>query len=1203
MAPQKKKLPPGVEEHPTKKEYARCTVCLKFDPTSSGNWMKRSSVNKHVDTSETHKRNLARDAECEAERLANEAHLRALADAPALPAQLDNILQRIQMKRRQAMFEDTGPESTGPSDHFSADVDENHSPASAPPLIPANIQPLVHDEVAKEEELLSYFNQLLSQAQHNDFVESTEEDFFDDVIEDLEDGPDLRTGLNDQDILNQFDNIKSTSDYFPYPNKTMMLLDIMDNLPRLRVSSSLMRVFLWILKESGVPGTPSYDRFRAMQKHLCELCGTLPTAHESLLGNVFYVNDICQSIAMDFANPEVSKHLHFYPEETNGPIVEVWQAQRWKEYKPSQLTPMYANGLRHFYIEEVAQLEDGTYVIPHDWVIRNGSLSARCSIVHILASDLWEIKAGVTEVISASQFRVTCPEILDKLGGGIPWTATSDPPVMPNPLRKLANGKPLYVIMVPLWCDDVSGNRSKQYNKHMNMYTVNSNIPGQLLQQEYFVRFVSASPNATAPEQFSVLRDQVNGTQTSPIECYNAHTKEECAVILQVPGLPADNPQQSEESSHMGGNANCGCRKCKAGGSHQVTESDEGYHALYSAGVPRNVQETKNCLQKQLDLACRGVRKNILDLQTETGTKDKITEHWIDIIIKKAQEIKQAQPGLSTDSMASELCKWLDDQPGDKYNPLLDIPGLDPTQDTPVEILHTILLGIVKYVWHMVNVSWTDADRAIFAIRLQATDLDGLTVPPLRAAYMIQYRNGLIGKHFKTLMQTMAFHLHGIISPAQFELVKAVGALGSVLWVHEIDDMKQYLADLRVLIANVLDAFAALDPAKIILKIKLHILAHLDQDIERYGPAIRNSTEIFEGFNGVFRLCSVYSNHQAPSRDIAMKFCSMDRLKHFLSGGYWKEGRAWVKASDNVLKVLQKEPIIQRHLGWVSQPEKVPGEIRMAGRAKNPAVCWTETQASKVNNTFGEEDHVQWRKGISFIAQSGDICRDRSWVFFKDKSMTRVGRISEIVKSEAGTPKGLVTIEIFLIANCLHEEFGLPFLRRPPPSDPIYLVVSPLDVLFLFSVQHDCRLAKCEASTVRHLTQERQETGRNEKAIKHNDDSHFIINTFAIHNGSLLRNILPRELAAPRPLEADRQEYHAKLAAQLRVTQTEKRSRTQEKRRQTTAANKAKRKRILEEREDDSDGDDSDSTSESDVDEMEVVEEEQRPQRKRQRRR
>jgi hypothetical protein len=152
-------------------------------------------------------------------------------------------------------------------------------------------------------------------------------------------------------------------------------------------------------------------------------------------------------------------------------------------------------------------------------------------------------------------------------------------------------------------------------------------------------------------------------------------------------------------------------------------------------------------------------------------------------------------------------------QPGDKINPLLSIDGiiihfivgngfmrgaefstgLDPTQDTPVEILHTILLGIMKYVWHSLNISWTDSQRALFAIRLQSVDLSGLTVPPLRATYIVQYRNNLIGKHFKTLMQTLIFAIHGLVTPAEFRLVQAVGALGAMLWVHEIENIDDYI--------------------------------------------------------------------------------------------------------------------------------------------------------------------------------------------------------------------------------------------------------------------------------------------------------------------------------------------------------------------------------------------------------------------------
>lgn len=76
---------------------------------------------------------------------------------------------------------------------------------------------------------------------------------------------------------------------------------------------------------------------------------------------------------------------------------------------------------------------------------------------------------------------------------------------MPNNYRKLAKGRELYVLWVPLWVDDVSANISKSYNKHVNVYMTNANLPGQLLLQEYFVHFVSSSPHASCGEQLAAI--------------------------------------------------------------------------------------------------------------------------------------------------------------------------------------------------------------------------------------------------------------------------------------------------------------------------------------------------------------------------------------------------------------------------------------------------------------------------------------------------------------------------------------------------------------------------------------------------------------------------------------------------------------------------------------------------------------------------
>jgi hypothetical protein len=67
----------------------------------------------------------------------------------------------------------------------------------------------------------------------------------------------------------------------------------------------------------------------------------------------------------------------------DGPISEAWQATRWKEFKPSERTPMYARGLKHFYIDEVCRLNNGQLVLPLAWIKRDGKLSADCLLVTI----------------------------------------------------------------------------------------------------------------------------------------------------------------------------------------------------------------------------------------------------------------------------------------------------------------------------------------------------------------------------------------------------------------------------------------------------------------------------------------------------------------------------------------------------------------------------------------------------------------------------------------------------------------------------------------------------------------------------------------------------------------------------------------------------------------------------------------------------
>ena len=129
------------------------------------------------------------------------------------------------------------------------------------------------------------------------------------------------------------------------------------------------------------------------------------------------------------------------------------------------------------------------------------------------------------------------------------------------------------------------------------------------------------------------------------------------------------------------------------------------------------------------------------------------------------------------------------------------------------------------------------------------------------------------------------------------------------------------------MIANVLDVWAKVDPNCIIDKMKLHVVTHLPEDIRRFGPAGLYIVEGFEGWNRIWRLCRILSNHHSPSRDIAIILCKVERIKHLLSGGFWqdKDSKTYVRAGEAVRELFESDKTLLRRLGWNQTPGLIPG--------------------------------------------------------------------------------------------------------------------------------------------------------------------------------------------------------------------------------------------------------------------------------------
>ncbi|KAJ7692285.1 hypothetical protein B0H17DRAFT_903860, partial [Mycena rosella] len=139
----------------------------------------------------------------------------------------------------------------------------------------------------------------------------------------------------------------------------------------LRLSSSQIKMVLWVMRECDARDVPSFKALRAMQKRIRGSCGIKTDLHKSDLGNLFYTNDIRDLISNDFANPQVAPYIQKYPEDVaGGPISEIWQVEngRWREIPLDEPTPSILIGVKRFYIHEIVELTDGRWIIPALWI-------------------------------------------------------------------------------------------------------------------------------------------------------------------------------------------------------------------------------------------------------------------------------------------------------------------------------------------------------------------------------------------------------------------------------------------------------------------------------------------------------------------------------------------------------------------------------------------------------------------------------------------------------------------------------------------------------------------------------------------------------------------------------------------------------------------------------------------------------------------
>jgi len=126
---------------------------------------------------------------------------------------------------------------------------------------------------------------------------------------------------------------------------------------------------------------------------------------------------------------------------------------------------------------------------------------------------------------------------------------------------------------------------------------------------------------------------------------------------------------------------------------------------------------------------------------------------------------------------------------------------LDPHRDMPIEILHVVLLGFVKYFWRDVIARLTGEQRATLVTRLSCINISGLGISPLMGQTLVQYAGSLTGRDFRAIAQVALFILYDLLPTECFQAWLALCQMIPLIWQPEIMDLRTYIVSILLFLS------------------------------------------------------------------------------------------------------------------------------------------------------------------------------------------------------------------------------------------------------------------------------------------------------------------------------------------------------------------------------------------------------------------
>jgi hypothetical protein len=218
-----------------------------------------------------------------------------------------------------------------------------------------------------------------------------------------------------------------------------------------------------------------------------------------------------------------------------------------------------------------------------------------------------------------------------------------------HPAVKFARESNLDIIMAPisLFSDETSGNVSKQFNKYESCSITFSSMPRETRAKNEHSYIISTSNGLPAMDQLDSIYTDLAKLENGIIGI-DGMTSKQVIIVSPIAAFLGDNPRQSDVCSHRGMSTHANCRMC-----------------------------TRKRPQQIWQLAPQRTRSFVRRMRTEIAY---LLTSNVDRNVKDGK-ILQRKTGVQC-----------------IVNRILDLKFVNPMIHTPIELLHTALLGIARYL-------------------------------------------------------------------------------------------------------------------------------------------------------------------------------------------------------------------------------------------------------------------------------------------------------------------------------------------------------------------------------------------------------------------------------------------------------------------------------------------------------------------------